>query len=97
MNRGAPKVNSTATYYLPNCETLRIHRGMTKTALAKAANVSRDTISTIEKKHPVTAAMANSVYNALAIRSQDIGPREVEITTALTAKKGGEAIDVVNV
>jgi len=39
---------------------------MTKMALAKAAGVSRDTISTVEKKHPVTAAMANSVYNALA-------------------------------
>jgi len=55
---------------------------MTKMALAKAAGVSRDTISTIEKKHPVTAAMANSVYNALAEKPRGIGPREVEITTS---------------
>jgi len=55
---------------------------MTKIALAKAAGVSRDIISTIEKKHPVTAAMANSVYNALAEKHRGIGPREVEITTS---------------
>jgi len=85
MNKGlSTKVNSTATYYVPNCETLRNHAGMTKMALAKAAGVSRDTISTIEKKHPVTAAMANSVYNALAEKQRGIGSREVEITTSAT-------------
>ncbi|MGH8578966.1 MAG: helix-turn-helix domain-containing protein [Gammaproteobacteria bacterium] len=75
MNEDVSKANSTATYYLPNCEILRIHAGMTKTALAKAANVSRDTISTIEKKHPVTAAMINLVYNALAAKNRDVGFR----------------------
>lgn len=87
MNEAVSKANNTATYYVPNCETLRTHAGMTKTALSKAAGVSRDTISAIEKKHPVTAAMANLVYNALAEKHRGIGPREVEITTALPAKK----------
>lgn len=82
---GLTKANSTATYYFPNCEILRNHAGMTKAALAKAASVSRDTISAIEKKHPVTAAKANSVYNALAEKHRDIGSREVEITTVLPA------------
>lgn len=87
MKDEVSKANNTATYYLPHCETLRIHAGMNKTALAKAAGVSRDTISTIEKKHPVTAAIANSVYNALAEKHKDIGPREVEITTVLPATR----------
>lgn|GEM_PF-4447694 len=84
MNKGLPTraTNNTAICYVPNCETLRNHAGMTKIALAKAAGVSRDIISTIEKKHPVTAAMANSVYNALAEKHRGIGPREVEITTS---------------
>lgn len=54
---------------------------MTKIALAKAAGVSRDILSTIEKKHPVTAPMANAVYNALAEKHRNIGPREDEVTT----------------
>jgi DNA-binding XRE family transcriptional regulator len=86
MNKTVSKANNTATYYLPNCQTLRDQAGMTKAALAKEAGVSRDTISTIEKNHPVTAAKAHSVYNALAEKHKGIGPREVEITTALPAK-----------
>lgn len=89
MNEAVSEANNTAIYYVPNCETLRNHAGMTKTALAKAAGVSRDTISTIERKHPVTAPMANSVYNALAEKHKGIGPREVEITTGVPARKPG--------
>lgn len=89
-NERVSKADNTATYCLLHCETLRIHAGMTKTALAKAAGVSSDTISTIEKKHPVTAAIANSDYNALAGKHRDIGPPEVEITTVLTGRKRGE-------
>ncbi len=84
--KGASKANNTATYYLPHCETLRLHAGMNKTDLAKAAGVSRDTISTIEKNRPVTAAIANSVYNALAEKHKAIGPRDIEITTVSPAE-----------
>lgn len=79
------KANNTATYYLPHCETLRIHASMNKAALVKEAGVSRDTISTIEKKHPVTAAIADSVYNAPAGKHRDIGPRD-----ELTGRNRGE-------
>lgn len=90
MDKKVSKVRSTAIYYLPDCETLRLHAGMTKAALAKVADVSRDTITAIEKKRPVTAAMVNSVYNALAERNEKVGPREIVITTSQSIEKGGK-------
>lgn len=58
--------NGFAEFLLPNCRALRVEFGKSITSLAKAADVSRDTIARkIERGAPVTEPIANAVFNAL--------------------------------
>lgn len=57
--------HGTAHFLLPNCRTLRVGAGKTITDLAKASDVSRDTIAKIEKHHPVTEPIVHAIFNAL--------------------------------
>jgi plasmid maintenance system antidote protein VapI len=58
-----------------------VQKGKNLADLARAADVSRDTISKrIEKRRPVTAAVAHAVFNALNDWHGGTLDRSVEIT-----------------
>lgn len=71
-----------ASYYLPNCETLRVSAGKRINDLANESKISRDTIRKIEREHPVTGPVAHAVFNVLndwhkerLVRSKEIHER----------------------
>lgn len=57
--------NGGAAYYIPRCQTLREMKGKSMNDLAKAADVDRSRISLIERKQPVTGAIAGKVFEVL--------------------------------
>jgi DNA-binding XRE family transcriptional regulator len=59
------KLNGHAVWYLRDAKTLRIKAKLTMNKLSAAADVGRDTISKIEKKHPVSEIVAEKVFSAL--------------------------------
>ena len=76
---------ATARYFVPNCQALRVRKGKNIADLARSADVSRDTISKkIEKRQPVTEAVAHAVFNALNDWYGDSLDRAVEIVEART-------------
>jgi hypothetical protein len=55
-----------AHFFVPNCRTLRVSAGKTKSDLSRAANIDRNTINKIEHlKKGVTEEMAHRVFNTL--------------------------------
>jgi hypothetical protein len=54
-----------AYFYVPNCRTLRVSAGKTKSDLARAADVDRNTVNKIEHLVGVTEETAHGVFNAL--------------------------------
>ena len=57
--------NGTAAYYIPRCQTLREMKGKSMNDLAKMADVDRSRVTLIERKQPVTGAIAGKIFEAL--------------------------------
>lgn len=72
--------NGTAHFLLLNCKMLRVGAGKTISDLAKASNISRDTIRKIEKHLPVTEPIIYGVFNTLNNWHKNNLDNNVEIT-----------------
>jgi DNA-binding XRE family transcriptional regulator len=69
-----------AHYYIPRLETLRITAKLTINRLAKEADVGRDLVSSLERRHPHSRIKVQAVFDALKKYHPDLDPA-VEITT----------------
>ena len=54
-----------ATFFVPNCKTLRISAHMTLNKLAQQCGVDRASLAKIEKHHGVTEIVATKVFDTL--------------------------------
>lgn len=84
MSEAIQPSQERAGYYIHQCKTLRELAGLSINSLARKAEVDRSTVSKIEKKHPVTGAIAGRVFNALNEASKNTLKFEIEVTTSAT-------------
>lgn len=81
MESHEDEVSGFATSLVPRCTTLRQQAGMSMNALAREARVDRGTLTKIERRHPVTATIANRVFNALNVAHKGKLSVDAEVTS----------------
>jgi len=79
--------NGQAIYCILRCRTLRELAGMSMNALAASAKVDRGTVSKMERRHPVTGAIAGRVFNALNVAHRSTLTYEDEVSTSYEARE----------
>ena len=79
--------NGAAAYFIPRCQTLREMKGKSMNDLAKAADADRSRISLIERKQPVTGAIAGKVFEALNYWHGKTLDYETEVTKTPNLKR----------
>lgn len=67
-------------YKFPRSEELRQELKLTQTELASRANISRSTLRRVESGLPVTASVAMSVFQVLAVRFPELA-RDYELNS----------------
>lgn len=89
MESEEDEVSGFATSLIPRCTTLRQQAGMSMNALAREARVDRGTLTKIERRHPVTATIANRVFNALNVAHKGKLNVDAEVTSAVGVSRIG--------
>lgn len=79
--------NGKAMGYMPNCETFRQYAGLTKSALAAAAKISRETVSKVEHRQKVSLEKLHAIARVLEETCKRPFVREDEIRSSPTAPR----------